>query len=159
MKRIVLALLLLGALTCGAQTSGKQEKPASSAADITGMYTFLREGEFVQINVEEENRVTGFVSRYSDSGQDIFLDHFFSKAALRDRELSFTTKVVHGVWFEFKGRVQRGEAKSRALEGYYTITGALTQYDTDAQKKVSAKTREVTFKSFPQEAEEEQPRK
>lgn len=159
MKRLAVGILFLAAVVCAAQSdAGKSQKPPSSRDDISGMYSFLQEGEFVQINLEED-RVTGFVSRYSDSEKAIFLDHFFSKAALHDHDLSFTTKVVHGVWFEFQGKVERGEAKTRSQEGYYLLNGTLTQYTSDATKKVSARSRQVSFKSFPEEAEEEGPKK
>jgi hypothetical protein len=154
-RRITWGLMLLLPLANSWAQSG-QPRP-SSAEEISGMYTFLQEGEFVQVNVDNDGRVTGFVSRYSDHEKAIFLDHFFDKASLRDHELDFTTKPVHGVWFDFKGAVGRGEGKTRADEGYYIIRGNLTQYTSDANKKVSAQTREVTFKSFPQDVNDEGP--
>ena len=54
---------------------------------------------------------------------------------------------------DFKGRVQRAGGKSRAEEGYYVIKGTLTQYNSDATKRVTAKAREVTLRSFPEEPE------
>jgi hypothetical protein len=116
------------------------------------MYSFLQEGEFVQINLEGD-LVTGFISRYGDGERAMFLDHFFKTAALKENQLTFTTRTVHGVWFDFKGRVQRAGGKSRAEEGYYVIKGTLTQYNSDATKRVTAKAREVTLRSFPEEPE------
>lgn len=120
--------------------------------EISGMYTFLREGEFVQITVEE-GKLSGFVSRYGerDSDKDAFLDQFFSKASLDGKKISFTTKPVHGTWFEFAGQVSRGEAKTPDKEGYWVIHGTLKEFDEDESKKVSSKSREATFKSFPQD--------
>jgi len=134
-------------------------KTDSSHDVISGMYTFLREGEFVQITVEE-GKLSGFVSRFGDrdSDRDAFLDQFFSKASLEGNNLSFTTKAVHGTWFEFSGVVSHGDAKTPDKEGYWIIRGTLKQNDEDEQKQVSSKSREVTFKSFPQEAEEAQPK-
>lgn len=125
--------------------------------EISGMYTFLREGEFVQITVEDGS-LSGFVSRYGDrdSDRDAFLDQFFSKASLTGNKISFVTKPVHGTWFEFAGEVSRGEAKSSDKEGYRIIRGTLKEYDEDDSKHVSAKSREVTFKSFPQDVEGDQ---
>ncbi len=115
------------------------------------MYTFLQDGEFVQLTVEDAGRVTGFVSRYGDSESDrgAFLDQFFKEAKLDGKKLSFTTQTVHGVWYEFKGTVERGEGKNVGDEAYYVLNGTLTQYTTDANKKVSAKSREVAFKLLP----------
>jgi len=124
------------------------------------MYSFLREGEFVQITVEE-GRLSGFVSRYGDreSDKDAFLDQFFTKGTLDGKKISFTTKPVHGTWFEFAGTVNRGDAKTPDKEGYWIIRGTLKEYDEDETKHVSAKSREVTFKSFPQDIDQDQPPK
>jgi len=67
------------------------------------MYAFLKEGEFVQVTVENEGRVTGFVSRYGDGESDkgAFLDLFFNSGKLEGSKLSFTTETVHAVSFEF----------------------------------------------------------
>ncbi|MBV9610236.1 MAG: hypothetical protein JO187_11820 [Acidobacteria bacterium] len=132
----------------------KSQAPGPAApAEISGMYTFLQDGEFVQVSVDAEGHVTGFISRYSDNEKAVFLDHFFDKALLQGNELSFTTKTVHGVYFEFHGSFGRGEAKSREQEGYYVLRGTLKQYTSDSNKNFTAQAREVTFKSFPQDAE------
>lgn len=146
-------------------TPTNQEPPATSQPaqtdDISGMYSFLREGEFVQVTVEEGNTVSGFVSRYGDSDSDkgTFLDQFFSKASLKDKHLTFTTKAIHGVWFEFDGNVERGPGKTPHEEGYRVIRGTLTQSTEDMNKKTSSKSRQVEFKSFPQDLDRDSQKK
>ena len=122
--------------------------------DYSGMYSFLQDGEFVQVTVEDQGRVTGFVSRYGDleSDRGAFLDQFFKQGKLDGKKLSFTTETVHGVWYEFKGTVERGSGKNQGDEAYYLLKGTLIQYNRDAGKKTSSKLREVAFKSFPQDA-------
>jgi hypothetical protein len=154
LRAITLGLLLLQAYALAqGQTAGQNAPPAKPADDYSGMYSFLQDGEFVQLSVEDQGRVTGFISRYgdleSDKGQ--FLDHFFKPGKLEDKKLSFTTETVHGVWYEFRGSVERGPGKTPGDEGYYLLKGTLTQYSTDANKKTSSKSREVSFKSFPQD--------
>jgi len=58
------------------------------------MYAFLKEGEFVQVTVEDAGHVTGFVSRFGDGENDKgeFLDQFFKSAKLEGNKLSFTQK-------------------------------------------------------------------
>ena len=132
-----------------------EPKPVSRAGtQYSGMYTFLQEGEFVQVTVEDEGRVTGFVSRYGDQDSDkgAFLDQFFKTGKLDGDKLAFTTDTVHGVWYDFKGTVERGEGKSPGDEAYYLLKGTLTENVTDANKKVTSRSRTVTFKAFPQEA-------
>lgn len=134
---------------------------SGTADDISGMYTFLQDGEFVQINVEEGLRVTGFISRYGESDADkgAFLDHLFTDGSLKGNHIEFKTRVVHGVSYEFSGRVERGPAKSTADEGYRIIRGKLTEYTEDGNKKTSARSREVTLKSFAQDAMSEKSQK
>ena len=156
MKLAVFLPLIL--LTCisllAGQISPQNSTPASATADYSGMYSFLQDGEFVQITVEDAGRVTGFVSRYGDSESDrgAFLDQFFKQGKLDGAKLSFITDTVHGVWYDFQGTVERGGGKTPSDEAYYIVKGTLTEYRTDADKKVSSKSHEVAFKSFPREA-------
>ncbi len=159
-----LLMFIAGAcLDCYAQKGGHKKSKSTTQApavhatvpdEISGMYTFLREGEFVQITVEG-GKLSGFVSRYGEreSDRDAFLDQFFSKASLEGNHISFTTKPVHGTWYEFSGDVDRGDVKTPDKEGYWIIRGTLKQYDQDEAGQVSAKSREITMKSFPQEEE------
>ena len=135
------------------QDSSKPSEPAKADDNYSGMYSFLREGEFVQVTVEDQGKVTGFVSRYGDLDSDkgAFLDHFFKTGKLDGNKLNFSTETVHGVWFEFKGTVDRGSGKNPGDEAYYVLNGTLTEYTTEASKKVSSKSREVSFKQFPQD--------
>jgi hypothetical protein len=133
-----------------------QQSSSQQKDDVSGMYSFLREGEFVQITVEEGS-VSGFVSRYGDAESDkgSFLDQFFSKASLVDNKLTFTTKPVHDVWFEFSGTVERGPGKVEKDEAFRILRGRLTQFATGADKKVSAKSRDVEFRSFPRDSDDD----
>ncbi len=117
----------------------------------SGMYTFLKDGEFLQLSVEDHDRVSGFISRYEDEDNESgsFIDQFFKTAKLDGSKLSFTTKTVHAVWFDFNGTVERGEGKNPGDEAYYVLKGTLTTNSTDAEGKISSQKREVEFKSFP----------
>jgi len=161
LKVMVLALLTvcLGSplLLSGQRHGKKQSAPhvqSSQPGDhLSGMYTFLRDGEFVQVTVEDHGRVTGFVSRFGDSESDrgVFLDHFFKSGKLDGNRLAFTTETVHGASFEFRGTIERGEGKSRGDEAYYVLKGTLVENTTDEAKKSSSHSREVALKSFPQD--------
>jgi hypothetical protein len=155
MKKLVVVLVmwLLSSSLVAGQNAAQKAAPPKQLEDYSGMYTFLQDGEFVQVTVEDEGRVTGFVSRYGDleSDRGAFLDQFFKQGKLDGKKLNFTTETVHGVWYEFKGTVERGEGKNAGDEAYYVLKGTLTQYSTDINKKTSSKSREVAFKSFPQD--------
>jgi hypothetical protein len=154
----------------------------TAADDISGMYTFLQEGEFVQITVEPADnappaekepgtqrssapkatgakRVSGFVSRLGDTpdDRDQPLDHFFSDGHLDGNKLWFKTKRVHGISFEFKGTVQRDPKKHPTDEGYYVISGTLTRNTTSGKRK-SSESRQIEMKLFPNlDSDEENP--
>jgi hypothetical protein len=146
----MLPLLLL---TCSSLLAGQNTPQNASAEDYSGMYSFLQDGEFVQLTIQNDGAVTGFISRYGDSESDrgAFLDQFFKDGKLDRTKLSFTSDTVHGVWYQFTGTIERGEGKSLADEAYYMLKGTLAENRTDANNKVSTKSRAVTFKSFPRD--------
>lgn len=149
------AVIALGSLSVPRDLRGQDAKPeAMTGHEYSGMYTFLKEGEFVQVTVEDAGHVTGFVSRFGDGESDkgAFLDQFFKSGKLDGNKLSFTTEVVHGVAFDFKGTVERGEGKNPGDEAYFVLKGTLTENASDVNKKVTSHSREVVFKIFPQDA-------
>jgi hypothetical protein len=164
----VVALLLLGmglrnagllaqdarAGTKSAESAAARQPVARSGQEYSGMYSFLKDGEFVQVTVEDAGTVAGFVSRFGDGESDkgAFLDQFFKSGKIDGNKLTFTTDIVHGVAFDFKGTVERGEGKNPGDEGYFVLKGTLTENDSDVNKKVTSHAREVVFKMFPQDA-------
>jgi hypothetical protein len=163
MPRFALILLIsvAASLTAAAQQSTPPKSAGQPAADAktspqaySGMYTFLKEGEFVQLTVEDDGSITGFISRYGDGASDkgTFLDQFFKTGKLDGNKLTFTTEIKQGVWFDFKGTIERGEGKNPGDEAYFVLKGTLAENSTDVNKKVTSHSQEVAFKMFPQEA-------
>jgi hypothetical protein len=149
---VLFALMSAGAQTNPNRQGQDRQNPATPGADYSGMYNFLRDGEFVQLTVEDQGRVIGFVSRYADSeGDGGFLDHFFKSGKLEGNQLAFTTETVQGVSFQFRGTVERGEGKNRGDEAYYLLKGTLVENSTDEAKKATSRSSEVALKSFPQD--------
>jgi hypothetical protein len=135
----------------------KQPTPAGepkTGHEYSGMYSFLEDGEFVQITVEDEGRVTGYVSRYGkgESDKGAFLDQYFRSGKLDGNKVSFATETVHGVWFDFSGTVERGEGKNPGDEAYFVLKGTLAENTSDAAKKVTTNSHSVLFKRFPEES-------
>jgi hypothetical protein len=149
------AILTMFVLASAQDTPAPKPTPRPGE-QYSGMYSFLKEGEFVQVTVEDEGRVTGFVSRYGDLDSDkgVFLDQFFKTAKLDGTALTFTTTLVHGLSYEFKGTVERGEGKKPGDEAYYVLKGTLTEHLTEANQKTSSRSREVTLKAFPAEVDQ-----
>ena len=151
MKKTAISLsLLLISLTvvAAAQNSSPTPPPTPS---YSGTYTFLREGEFVQITLEDGGRASGFISRYGDLDSDkgAFLDHFFKDGKLTGTQLTIKTETVHGIWFDFTGSFGRGEGKNPGDEAYYLLKGTLVQHVTDENQKITTRNRDVVLKSFP----------
>jgi len=136
-----------------AAPAAASDQDAKSGQAYSGMYTFRKEGEFVQLLVDDTGRVTGFVSRFGDGpgGQGEFLDQYFKSGKLEGNKLTFTTEIVRGVAFEFKGTVERGEGKNPGDEAYFLLKGTLTENASDANKKVTSHSQDVLFKMFPDE--------
>lgn len=163
--RTALLLLLTAALAAHAQNAsqGKAAQRDSGpppAEDISGMYSFLKDGEFLQINLEPDG-VSGYVSRRGDleSDRGAFLDQFFSKASVHGHDVTFTTKPVHGVWFEFKGQFDRGPGKTKSEDAYYVLRGTLTEFTTGADRTSTSRSRQVEFKFLAQPDQEPKPAK
>ncbi|HEX8816595.1 MAG TPA: hypothetical protein VF753_13945 [Terriglobales bacterium] len=148
-----LALCLISLVGCAALLAQNPPPAQPAAENISGMYTFLREGEFVQVTVEDAGHVTGFISRYGDSDSDrgVFLNQFFKTGKLDGNKLSFTTETVHLVWFELQADVEHNPQKRPGEEGYRILRGKLTEHQQDADKKEVTKVTDVALKSFPQD--------
>ena len=156
MSKFLLAAIVAVALVTGAFGQAPNANAGSMAFspdEISGMYSFTRDGEFVQVSVDDQGKVTGFVSRFGDleSDRGAFLDHFFKTASIDGDALAFATEKVHGTWFEFKGKISRGPAKALGQEGYYVIRGMLTQSASDVYKRVTSRSRELEMKLFPRD--------
>ena len=151
---VVIALLALAVASQqpSAPATPNAEKDNASINDPSGMYSFLREGEFVQLTIDE-GKLSGYISRYGDSESDkgTFIDQFFDKASLEGDRLSFATKTVHGTWYGFTGVITKTPGKQPTQEGYRVIKGKLIQHVTDASNADKPRQREVEFKSFPQD--------
>jgi hypothetical protein len=152
-RYLVLPALVVSLLT---PAVARQQPPSSSAQntakadDPSGMYSFLKEGEFVQLTIDD-GQLSGYVSRFgeTESDKETFIDQFFDKASLSGNHVSFTTKTVHGTWYEFTGVITITPGKQPPQESYRVIKGTLVQHIIDADKVDKPRKREVEFKSFP----------
>jgi hypothetical protein len=130
-------------------------KDSNDGKQYSGMYTFLKEGEYLQITVEDAGQVTGFISRFDEGGSEKgnFVDQFFKTGKVDGGKLNFTTKPANNVWFEFSGTAQRGDGQTPADDAFYVLKGTLTENTAGPDKKVTSRPQDVTFKMFPQESE------
>jgi hypothetical protein len=138
------------AVFCSAQSQGPASETVSPKA-YSGMYSFLKDGEFVQLTVEDDGSVTGFISRFgdSDSDKDAFLNQFFKTAKIDGTHLEFTTKTVHGVWYEFSGTTETVAGTKSESQGARVLRGTLKVHSVGLKGADNVKSRDVVFKSFP----------
>lgn len=130
--------------------------PTAALPDYSGMYSFLKDGEFMQITLEDKGKVSGFISRYGDSGNDkgTFLDQFIKSGTSNGKQVSFTTDSVHGVTYTFEGSFDRGPGKKPQDEGYFVLRGTLTRTaGSSDSNNGNTQTRQVEFRSFPRDAD------
>ena len=149
LRAILLLALLATALIA---TAAAQLDEDSFAND----YTFLGQDEDLQLSVVQGNILLGYVNTHGigDTDRHLLLSMFFQKGTIEGDQIYFLTKPVHGLRYEFKGKIGRGPAKSIAEEGYFQITGTLTEHVSDEEGKVTSRNREVTFKSMPSDVPE-----
>jgi hypothetical protein len=180
MNKLAISLFSL-LLTLGAwapTASGQAPDPQTARDEISGMYTFMQDGEFLQITLEDPTNaavahgkpafstakpgnVSGFVSRFgtlpSDEGS--FLDQFLKQGTLDGNKLNFTTEVVHGVFYEFHGTIEHGPGKAPGDEAFHVLKGTLVEHTTDREGRATARAHEVEFKSFPRDRVSEHPKR
>lgn len=153
---LILALLICSGLML-AQTP--VQPPTVTNPDYSGMYSFVKDGEFIQITLEDKGNVSGFISRYGDSDNDkgTFLDQFIKSGKSNGKQVTFTTESVHGVIYTFEGAFDRGPGKKPQDEAYFIIRGTLTRnVGSPDSKNATTQTRQVEFRSFPRDADSPQ---
>lgn len=120
--------------------------------DASGLYRFESSdtgkgtnfGEGIQIN-EQFGDVTGYLTTKAspDGGKATLQSYFFNHIEGGGGEFSFTTKAIHGIWYSFEGKLERGPAASRSEDGYYLLDGPLITHDdlrhTTQQRTISLK--------------------
>jgi len=146
-----IAIILSLSAALFAQTPGQSNVAHDPGTDPAGLYSFLKEGESLQLTLED-GQLTGYITRFgeSDSDKGQLIDQFLSKGSLQDNHLTFATKTVHGVWYEFDGTIEIQPGKGVGTEGYRVIKGTLKQHATDAKGNDKVRDSSVEFKSFPE---------
>jgi hypothetical protein len=135
------------------QSSGDQH--SSLPADVSGAYEFDHLNESIEVDVDR-NKLSGYISRLGDSETDTNtpLTYFFDHASVHGTALQFQTRVLHGVWYSFRGTIVRGRGQVRSDEGYYVLHGVLQEHHPQDQQEKSADEtivrRTVNFKSLAQ---------
>lgn len=150
--RILFLSLLLSTFVGSATAQNAAGAGSAVLPDVSGLYSFLHEGEYVQLTLNDAV-LSGFISRYADDQQQTFVNQFFRKASWDGRTLSFETRPAKDVWYAFSGVVTIAQNKKPEEEGYRTLRGTLTTWWKDANGKEISKTEAVEFRSFVADSE------
>ncbi|MHB1957736.1 MAG: hypothetical protein ACYCO5_01760 [Acidobacteriaceae bacterium] len=135
-----------------AETAGQ---PSSLPNDVWGAYEFDHSNDSIELDLDR-NKLSGYITQLGDAETDnnTPLTFFFDQSSIDGGEISFQTRVVHGVWYSFRGTIDRGDGKSRGDEGYYVLRGVLAVHHPQSGRDKSAdeiiEKRRVHFKSMPQ---------
>ncbi len=123
--------------------------------DVSGAYAFDRRNGSIEVDIDR-GKLSGYISRLGDTetNSNTPLTYFFDHTVVDDDHLQFETKVVHGIWYSFRGTIVRGSGQAREDEGYYVLHGTLlVHHPSDASDKSSEETveqRSVNYKSLAQ---------
>ncbi|HET9087392.1 MAG TPA: hypothetical protein VFN53_07715 [Acidobacteriaceae bacterium] len=146
------------------QTGNAQPQADSSASnsatstlprDVSGSYEFDHLNESIELDIERK-KVSGYITRLGDAETDSNtpLTFFFDHASVQGSQLQFQTRVVHGIWYSFRGTIVRGKGQTRSDEGYYVLHGVFQEHHPQDQDEKSANEtvlrRTVNFKSLAQ---------
>lgn len=130
------------------------QQPSSLPDDVWGSYQFDHSDDSIELDLDR-NKLSGYITQLGDAETDSNtpLTFFFDRSAIDGGEISFQTRVVHGVWYSFRGTIVRGDGKTRADEGYYVLRGVLAVHHPESGSDKSAdeiiEDRHVHFKSMP----------
>jgi hypothetical protein len=131
------------------------QEPSNLPDDVWGSYKFDHTSDSIELDLDR-NRLTGYITQLGDAETDSNtpLTFFFDQSAINGGDVTFQTRVVHGVWYSFHGTIVRGNGKVRADEGYYVLRGVLAAHHPESGRDKSAdevvEKREVRFKSMAQ---------
>ncbi len=120
--------------------------------EASGTYALSQDpGETIEIILNGEGndcRLQGYLTRLGDGESDrgATLTYFFQQTSVAPSQLQFVTRQVHGVWWTFTGRIDRGSVQQTSQKGYYFLSGTLVEHFDAGQSQV----RHVSLPLLPQ---------
>ena len=141
---LFLAVILLPAAitVAGGQVESELE-------DITGRYSFLSADDLLAI-LDEDGDLAGYIDVYQTEGEsdDIF-SYTLAHGTRRGRKVEFKTITIHGLYYRFSGKVERGEARKPHQRDYFRLIGSLAIVRRNpATREEKAERRHVVLESL-----------
>ena len=93
--------------------------------------------EIILNGQSDEVRLQGYLTRLGDGESDhgAPLTYFFARTTVSPTQLTFITRQVHGIWWNFAGTIDRGSAQMSTQKGYYFLNGTLTEHFDSGQSQ------------------------
>jgi hypothetical protein len=93
--------------------------------------------EIILNGQDDEVRLQGYLTRLGDGESDhgAPLTYFFVRTTVSPTQLTFITRQVHGIWWNFAGTIDRGSAQMSTAKGYYFLNGTLTEHFDSGQSQ------------------------
>ncbi len=114
------------------QATGRTSLPP----EAEGLYPLSESGDKLGNAIEldfERGKLQGYMTQRMDPNPHTAAVTFdFATTHADGHAVEFATRVVHGTWYSFSGHLERGQAASPSLAGYYLLTGTLTRHSGDA---------------------------
>lgn len=139
----------------GPSASDSDSQTSTLPKDVSGTYEFDHLNESIELDIGRK-KVSGYITRLGDAETDSNtpLTFFFDHASVHGSQLQFQTRVVHGIWYSFRGTIVRGKGQTRNDEGYYVLRGIFQEHHPQDQDEKSANEtvlrRTVNFRSLAQ---------
>jgi hypothetical protein len=128
-------------------------RPAAQAAenidDITGKYHFLSADDTLGI-LEEEGNLKGYIEMVQGKEEsDVVLTYDITLGSRKKDHVEFKTNTIHGRYYRFSGKVERGSGRGSDDPDYLRLVGDLetvTVKGDTGQESVQSK--HLTLKSL-----------
>ena len=120
LRGLILAVILLSVLS--AVVWGQA---GNGLEDITGRYTFLSADDLLGI-LDEDGNLVGYIDVYQlgDESDDIF-SYTLSHGTRNGLKVKFKTITIHGLYYRFSGKVERGAARKPHQRDYLRLIGSV----------------------------------
>ena len=100
-------------------------------ADASGEYELDDKGSVIQITIQN-GHLTGYITKIQGA---VALSLFFDKTSIEGSQVGFSTRIVHGLHYSFRGEIVRGNVQSPDQNGFYRMVGELTEYRNDINER------------------------
>ncbi len=139
---IVFVALAVCTLSAGQR---RDTPPAARVQDISGHYRLSNPKNYLSI-VQDGKRLHGSLT-LAQPGEESIEQMAFGlvEGSREDGEVKFRTAVVHGRFYSFAGKLERGAGKSRRQDDFLRIVGALVEHFEGQPERA----REAVFRWVP----------